>query len=178
MSQISRRALFGRGLLVVGAGAGALLGLQHRVHHRVAVPPPAPPAALTAALDRQRSLLAGYDQLTDGQLPARAGLRADLQAHGDALRALLELYPGWRLAQASPSAGPSGSPTVSGTSSAGSSLPPSTPAALATASKAAATALADSCLHWPAGESHATQVVPMLGSMAACLDSHVEVLTG
>src|SRR6185437_9705790 len=104
MSQISRRALFGRGLLVVGAGAGALLGLQHRVHHRVAVPPPAPPAALTAALARQRSLLAGYDQLTDDQLPARAGLRADLQAHGDALRALLELYPGWRLAQASPSA--------------------------------------------------------------------------
>src|SRR6185437_8932588 len=128
---------------------------------------PAPPAALTAALDRQGTLLAGYDQITDDQLPARTGLRADLQAHGDALRALLELYPGWRLAQASPSADPSPTATA-GTSSAGTSLPPSTPAALATASKAAATALADSCRHWPAGESHAAQVVPMLGSMAAC----------
>src|SRR6185437_12560891 len=96
---------------VLSAGVGATLGLQHRVHHRVAVPPPAPPAELTAALDRQRRLLAGYDQITDDQVPARAGLRKDLQAHGDALRALLELYPGWRLAQASPS--PSGSPSAS-----------------------------------------------------------------
>src|SRR6185437_13534177 len=111
MSQISRRALFGRRLLVLSAGVGAGLGLQHRVHHRVAVPPPAPPAALTAALDRQRTLLAGYDQITDDQLPARTGLRADLQAHGDALRALLELYPGWRLAQASPSVQPSAGAT-------------------------------------------------------------------
>ncbi|HEX4728290.1 MAG TPA: hypothetical protein VH298_10870 [Jatrophihabitans sp.] len=170
MSQISRRALFGRGLLVLSAGVGAALGLQHRVHHRIAVPPPAPPAELTAALDRQRSLLAGYDRITDDQLPARAGLRKDLQAHGDALRALLELYPGWRLAQASPS--PSSSPS-------GSSAPaPSTPALLATASRGAAGALSSSCLHWPAGEAHAAQVVPMLGCMAACLDSHVEVLTG
>jgi hypothetical protein len=168
MSQISRRALFGRGLLVLSAGVGAALGLQHRVHHRIAVPPPAPPAELTAALDRQRSLLAGYDRITDDQLPARAGLRKDLQAHGDALRALLELYPGWRLAQASPS--PSSSPTAS-------VQPPSTPDLLATTSRAAAGALSSSCLHWPAGESHAAQVVPMLGSMAACLDSHVEVLT-
>jgi len=177
MSQISRRALFGRGLLVLSAGAGAALGWQHRVHHRVAVPPPAPPAALTAALDRQRTLLAGYDQLADDQLPARAGLRADLKAHGDALRALLELYPGWRLAQASPSpsgsAGPSGSASPSGSAAA----PPTTLAQLASATRAAATALTNSCLHWPAAESHAAQVVPMLGSMAACLDSQVAVLT-
>ena len=169
MSQISRRALFGRGLLVLSAGVGAGLGLQHRVHHRVAVPPPAPPAALTAALDRQRTLLAGYDQITDDQLPARTGLRADLQAHGDALRALLELYPGWRLAQASASASP--------TASSAGPPPPATVAGLATASRTAASALASSCLRWPAGEAHAPQVVPMLGSMAACLDSHVAVLT-
>lgn len=171
MSQISRRALFGRGLLLLSAGAGAVLGLQHRVHHRVAVPPPAPPVALTAALDRQRSLLAGYDRITDDQVPARAGLRADLRAHGDALRALLELYPGWRLAQASPAPSGSASPSVSV------STPPASPAGLATATQAAATALSASCLHWPASESHAAQVVPMLGSMAACLDSHVAVLT-
>jgi hypothetical protein len=171
MSQISRRALFGRGLLVLSAGAGAVLGLQHRVHHRVAVPPPAPPAALTAALDRQRNLLAGYDQLTDDQLPARAGLRADLQAHGDALRALLELYPGWRLAHASPSPSGSASPSPSA------SAPPATLAGLASATEAAATALTNGSLHWPATESHAAQVVPLLGSMAACLASHVAVLT-
>jgi hypothetical protein len=182
MSQISRRALFGRGLLVLSAGAGAALGWQHRVHHRVAVAPPAPPAALTAALNRQRTLLAGYDQLTDDQLPARAGLRADLQAHGDALRALLELYPGWRLAQASPSssgsAGPSGSASPSGSAGPSGSAPaPATLTGLATASRTAAAALTQNCLHWPAGETQAAQVVPMLGSMAACLNSHVAVLT-
>lgn len=169
MSQISRRALLGRGLLVLSAGAGAVLGLQHRVHHKVAVPPPAPPSELTAALDRQHTLLAGYDQLTDDQLPARAGLRSDIKAHGDALRALLELYPGWRLAQASPS--------PSGSAAAPPSPAPATVAGLAAATRTAATALTSSCLHWPATESHAAQVVPMLGSMAACLTSQVAVLT-
>ncbi|HET6209358.1 MAG TPA: hypothetical protein VFD94_03195 [Jatrophihabitans sp.] len=164
--------------MVLSAGVGAALGLQHRVHHRVAVPPAPPPAVLTAALDRQRSLLAGYDLITDDQLPARAGLRADLQAHGEALRALLELYPGWRLAaghSASPSASPSTGPAGSPTASAG---PPASTAALAAASRTAAAALTTGCLRWPAGEAHAAQVVPMLGSMAACLDTHVQVLTG
>ena len=192
MAEISRRALFGGGLLAAGAGIGALLGLTRPVHHRVAVPPPPPPAALTAALASQRKLLAGYQQADLAAVPAGPALRSDVQAHGDALLALLALYPGWRLSQAASSAGSSSAgsssagsssagspsaPVASGAPSTGSSVP-GTVAALVTASRAAAAALATSCLRWPVGEPHAGQVVPVLGSIAACLDSHVQVLSG
>jgi hypothetical protein len=184
MAEISRRALFGRGLLAAGAGIGALLGLTRAVHHRVAVPPPPPPSALTAALHSQRNLLAGYQQADLAELPAGAALQADVQAHGDALLALLERYPGWRLTEAA-SSEPTSSTTGSspagsgGTSpSTAAAAPPSTPAALTAASRTAAAALAASCQHWPAGEPQAALVVPVLGSIAACLDTHVQVLSG
>lgn len=173
MAEISRRALFGGGLLAAGAGIGALLGLTRTVHHRVAVPPPPPPVALTAALASQRSLLAGYQQAGLAELPAGPALRSDVQAHGDALRALLELYPGWRLSRVGRP-----EPTSSTTGSDGTATqPPATAATLAAASRSAAAALAASCLRWPADEPHAALVVPVLGSIAACLDTHVQVLT-
>ncbi|HJQ01872.1 MAG TPA: hypothetical protein VJ851_09740 [Jatrophihabitans sp.] len=177
MAEISRRALFGGGLLAAGAGIGALLGLTRSVHHRVAIPPPPPPAALTAALASQRNLLAGYQQDGLASLPAGPTLRSDVRAHGDALLALLELYPGWRLSQAG-SAGPSSAGVAGSEAPSSSAPPPATVAALVNASRTAAAALAASCLHWPVGEPHAAQVVPVLGSIAACLDSHVQVLSG
>ena len=188
MAEITRRTLFNRALLASALGAGSLLGLTRPIRHRVAVPPPPPPAALTAALDRQQRLLGAYDQVLAGQ-PARpvalTALRADIAAHGDALRAVLERYPGWRLARASPSA--SASAAASG-SAAESSTPSSSPAgesaalpgtvpALASATRTAAAATAKACLDWPAGEANAAQVVPLLGSIAACLSTHLQVLT-
>ena len=92
MAEITRRTLLNRALLASALGGGALLGLTRPIRHRVAVFPPAPPAALTAALDRQQRLLAGYDLVLAGQ-PARpvalTALRADVAAHGSALRAVL-----------------------------------------------------------------------------------------
>jgi hypothetical protein len=168
MAEITRRTLFNRALLASALGGGALLGLTRPIRHRTAVPPPAAPAALRAALDRQQRLLAGYDLLL-ARPPVRpvelAGLRADIAAHGSALRAVLERYPGWRLAQASPSPASS------------SPAPPDTVSALASATKATAAATAKACLDWPAGEANAGQVLPLLASIAACLSTHVQVLT-
>src|SRR3954451_12525759 len=103
MAEISRRALLSRTVLVAGLAVGAGLGLTRRVQHKVAVPPAAPPAVLTEALARQQRLLADHDAVASGHdagWPAAAGMRSDVVAHGNALRALLELYPGWRLAHA------------------------------------------------------------------------------
>lgn len=174
MAEISRRTLFSGTLLVTAAAAGAALGLTRAVHHKVAVPPVPPPAALLAALGRQQSLLAGYQQLAAGAGPAPASLgalRSDLVAHGAALRGLLERYPGWRLAGSS-AASPS-PPSVAGQASA----PPTTVPALALACRAAATSTSTACAQWPAGEPQAGQVVPVLGSIAACLSTHAEVLS-
>ena len=181
MVEISRRTLLRRGLLVSALGGGAVLGMTRPVQHKVAVPPPAPPAALPAALDRQRQLLAGYDQVLAGRPDpgALAGLRADIAAHGDALRAVLERYPGWRLTAAAStapastapadSAAPSGSPTQGG-------APATTVDDLAAASSAGAAAASRACLDWPPTEAHAAVVVPLLGSIAASLGSHARVL--
>ena len=168
-----------RALLGSALAGGALLGLTRPVRHKVAVPPPPPPAALTAALARQRQLLARYDQALASQpaLPGLAGLRADVAAHGNALRALLQRYPGWRLSTSSSvrRAGTPGSTARPG----GSGTPGSTAdvvAALAAASRAASAAAAQACLDWPATEPEADEVVPLLGSIAASLASHAEVL--
>lgn len=189
MAAISRRTLLNRTLLVSALGGGALLGLTRPVKHKVATPPPPPPVALTAALARQRRLLAGYDQALAGNAthPGLAGLRADVAAHGHALRAVLQHYPGWRLAvtssapAASSTPGSSASPGSgaspgSDASPGGSALPGGVPA-LASASRAAAAAATRACLDWPATEAHAAEVVPLLGSIAACLTSHAEVLS-
>jgi hypothetical protein len=164
MAEISRRTLLGGAAAIAGLAAGAGLGLTKRVRHKVAVPPPPPPAALTDALARQRRLLAGYDVVATGYgiRPAVAAMRSDVVAHGDALHALLERYPGWRLSRPAPSA----SATPAGR----------TIAQLAAASTADARALTSAALGWPATEEHAAEVVPALGSIAACLASHAQVL--
>ncbi|HST46708.1 hypothetical protein [Jatrophihabitans sp.] len=177
MADISRRTLLNRALLGTALGGGALLGLTRRVHHQVATPPPPPPVALTAALARQRQLLASYDRVLVGERshPGLAGLRADVAAHGTALHEVLQRYPGWRLAV---TASTSRAVPAPGSSSSGpSSTAAADPiAALAEASRTAATATTAACLQWPDTEPHAAEVVPLLGSIAACLTSHVQVL--
>jgi hypothetical protein len=173
MNEISRRTLLSRGLVVVAIGGGAALGVTKSVHHKVAVPPPPPPDALVAALTNQRRLLAGYDAALAAR-PDQVGrltpLRADIAAHGAALRAVLEQYPGWRYAQSQPSVGPSPGglvrPAIAGELG-----------ALAQASKQDAASVTTACVKWPAGEPQAGQVVPLLGSIAACLTSHAGVLS-
>jgi hypothetical protein len=164
MVEISRRTLLGRAVVLAGLAAGAGLGFTKGIRHKVATPPPPAPAALTDALARQQKLLAGYDLVTRGYgvRPAVAGLRSDVVAHGDALRALLEGYPGWRLSRPVPSA----------------SAPPAgrTIDQLAAASTADARALTDAALAWPATDQHAVEVVSTLASIAACLASHAQVL--
>ncbi|HEX8767808.1 MAG TPA: hypothetical protein VF714_05520, partial [Jatrophihabitans sp.] len=159
MADISRRTLLSRALLGSALAGGALLGLTRPIKHKVAVPPPPPPVALTAALARQRHLLADYDQALASQPahPGLAGLRADVAAHGNALRAVLQHYPGWRLATSSTVAG-SATPRSTAT-------PVVTLQALAAASRAAAAAATQTCLDWPATEAHASQIVPLLGSI-------------
>jgi hypothetical protein len=168
MTNISRRTLFSRTLLLVAAGGGAAIGLTKTVHHKVAAPPAPPPAALTAVLDTQKRLLGGYDAALAAS-PGHAtlsALRADIAAHGAALRAVLEDYPGWRYAQNGPSPTPSAAATVAGST-----------AALAAASKAGAATATKSCVGWPAGEAQAARVVPLLGCIAACLTTHAGVLS-
>lgn len=181
MAEITRRTLLSRTVVLAGLAVGAGLGFTKGIRHRVAEPPQPAPAALTDALSRQQRLLAGYLAVgSDPATPALAGLRADVTAHGDALRALLERYPGWRLAQAA-----TGSPESSATDSGPSASPGSTtspgPSAssvtgLAAASTADARALSDAVLGWPAAEQHAGEVLPVLASIAACLTSHAQVL--
>lgn len=179
MAAITRRALLSRTLLLAAVGGGAVAGLTRSVSHRVAERPPAPPAELTSALDRQRALLDGYDravaagdgQAVKGQLPELLqGLRADVEQHGDALRALLERYSGWRLANASTAA-----TAIAGVSPAAVPVP-ATARGLASASANAAKALRASALGWPAAEAHAAQVVPVLASISASLSTHEQVL--
>jgi len=191
MAEISRRTLLSRTVLLAGLAAGAGLGLTKRVRHKVAVPPPAPPAALTDALAAQQRLLADYDKIGFHYgWPAIPGLRSDVAAHGDALRALLERYPGWRLARASGSSVPTGSATHSGVdgsaapSATGSAAPSATGSVkattidqLAAATAANARSLTKTSLAWPADEQHAVEVVPVLASIAACLASHAQVLS-
>ena len=176
MSEISRRRMLAGSLVRAGAAGGAAFGITRPVHHKVALPPPAPPTALTTALTDHRSLLASYDAVsTAGAAPAALPqLRSDIAAHVDALRAALEAYPGWRLAQAATSA--SRTPAAAPSPLARSPAPAGTVPALRTAVLAAATRLQASCLSWPAAESQAAQVVPLLGSIVACLATHSEVL--
>jgi hypothetical protein len=160
MVEISRRTLFGRAILSGGVLLGAGLGLSRTVHRKVPVPPPPPPATLLAALSAQRSLLSGYDSTAGAPAPALPALRSDVAAHGAALQALLELYPGWRLA---PTVAP-GQPV------------PATTAALARASAALSSSLSATALGWPIGEPHADEVVPTLASISAALQTHAQVL--
>jgi hypothetical protein len=185
MAEISRRTLLSRALLGSALAGGGLLGLTRPIKHKVAVPPPPPPVALTAALARQRELLDGYDQALASQPvhPGLAGLRADVAAHGNALRAVLQRYPGWRLSSSATVPGsrtPGSSATpgsrTPGTTAAGTGIPAGTIPALAAASRSAAVATSQACVDWPAAEAQAGEVVPLLGSIAACLSSHARVL--
>jgi len=175
MAAISRRTLLSRALLGSTLGGGALLGLTRPIRHKAAVPPPPPPVALTAALARQRQLLAGYDQALASHpaQPGLAGLRADIAAHGNALGAVLQGYPGWRLSSNSTA---SANPVPASPTPAGTAAPLASIAALAAAARSAAAATTQACLDWPASEARASEVVPLLGSIAACLTSHAQVL--
>lgn len=170
MASISRRTLLSRSALAAGVVVGAGLGLARPVHHKVAVPPPAPPAALTDALARQQSLLAGYDAVPD----APAGLKADVTAHGQAIRALLENYPGWRLSQAASTS--SASPTPYATSTGSAPAVPHSTAELAAGSTTMAKTLVAAVQTWPTEDANATVVVPTLASIAASLTTHAQVL--
>lgn len=179
MTTISRRTLLSRTVVGAAVLVGAAAGVGRRVHHRVAVPPAPPPAALVAVLTAQGRLLDGFDQVvaTGAAAAVLPALRADIEAHGSALRALLEAYPGWRYrAIAAGSGGPSASPSPS------TAAPVETPVAGDTAQLVAgiaalATLAARTCQQWPAGEQQAAQVVPLLGSMAAALRSQQDVLS-
>ncbi len=163
MADISRRTLLSRSALLAGLVVGAGLGLSRQVHHKVAVPPPAPPTALTDALARQQSLLAGYAAVAG----APAGLQADVSAHGVAIRALLENYPGWRLAQQTPATSAIPAPGVA---------VPHTRAELATSSRTMAKFLVVAVQTWSTDDAEAAAVVPTLASIAASLTTHAQVL--
>jgi hypothetical protein len=180
MAQISRRALLGSTVIAIAAATGAALGTSKSVHHKIAVPPPQPPSALTDALAAQRRLLAGYDAAIAASPSALlSALRADIASHAEALGALLENYPGWRLAH-----DVAGTPVPSTLASATSA--PATPGggqavagtvvALASASSALESRLATECVQWPATDRNAAAAVPLLGSMSACLSAHLTVL--
>jgi hypothetical protein len=177
MAEITRRSALSGGLVVVGLAVGAAAGLTRSIHHRVAVAPPPPPAALTDALHGQQSLLAGYGMVqAESGSPKLASLRADISAHGDAINALLQLYPGWRLAAGQPST-PAAPATPSSTSASTQPAPvPETVQALATASTGLSRSLAAAALSWPSAEVNAQTVVPTLASISACLATHAQVL--
>lgn len=173
MPVISRRTLLGRSVLGVGVLAGVGLGLTKGVHHKVALPPAAPPARLTAALEAHRTLLAGYDTVLKSSSSARLkALRSDVAAQVGALRALLEHYPGWRY-ETRGTGTPSASPTTTAPTT---EPPPASAAGLATRSAAQAGRLRATVLAWPSGTDDAEQVLTVLGSIAAALDTHVTVL--
>ena len=196
MAEISRRSALGAAVVVLAGAGGAALGVTRRVHHKIAVPPPPPPKALTDLLAGEQRLLAGYDTALAGN-PAGviSSLRADIASHIDALHALLEFYPGWRLAQRGPSATGSSSASTSGTASgatAGSASgstaatptastagPPlgGTTADLAEATRALAAGASTACIGWRAADQRGNEAVPLLGSIAACLATHLEALT-
>ncbi|CAN5491590.1 hypothetical protein BH10ACT8_BH10ACT8_31960 [soil metagenome] len=174
MAEISRRTLLSRGLILAAAVGGTAFGVTRSVHHKIAVPPAPPPTGLTALLAVQNVLLPSYDRAAAAHVGAAdtiSQLRAEVTAHADAVRALLQHYPGWRFAQASATATPT----------APSSPPAATSAAakaeLTAAVKSAQSAFADGCLAWPESEQYASQVVPILGVIAASLATHLAVLS-
>jgi hypothetical protein len=170
MTEISRRALLLRGTVVAGALAGVGLGVGKGVHHKKAVPPPPPPVALVGLLDAEKDLLAGYDAALRAPSPPLVlpALRGDIAAHVGALAAVLETYPGWRLATATPSAFSGGETAPSPA--------PTTPAALAGVSRTLATTAGRLCTSWPGADDRAATIVPLLGSISACLHTHAVVL--
>ncbi|MCW2539035.1 MAG: hypothetical protein JWN95_760 [Frankiales bacterium] len=171
---ISRRTLLSRSVLLVGAAAGAGLGLTRGIHHKVAVPPPSPPAALVTALAAQATLVAGYDAVLSANPPVAnaaklTNLRGQVASQRDALAAALDRYPGWRLHPSTSPAAVDGQPPATPPA-------PADSAALLTATRNAADALTVSCRDWPQGESQAATVVPLLGSIGASLTTHIVVL--
>jgi len=148
--------MLSRVALSAAVAGGGGLGLTRRVHRRVAVPPPPPPVALTAQLSAQQLLLAGYDAVRASG-SSRAGqtarLQADVAAHADALRAVLEQYPGWRLTERPASS--SSAAQTAGPSSAAAQTPGPSSAQTPGPSSAHPTASSSSTLQPPAGPSSA-----------------------
>jgi hypothetical protein len=156
----SRRAVLG-GLAGTAAGI-ALAGCWPKSNKPAAHPTPHPLTAAVAGtqvlVDRYQATIAGYPDLTDQLQP----LLTDHRAHLDALRRAMGL----------PAA--SGSPTAAASAGASPSVAPDQDAALAAlkeAEKAAQTEAVTACL------AAAASYAPLLGSIAACRATHLEVLS-
>jgi hypothetical protein len=160
-------------VLLAATAAGLGLGVEKSVHHKVAQQPVPPPTALTAMLTIEQRLLDGYGRVAAVTADAAVltALHGDIAAHLEAINALLERYPGWRLSQQAvrgastvPPAAPSGPVAIT------------TMTQLRTEVASAATTVSQSCLDWDATEQNSAQAVPVLGSIAACLKTHAQVL--
>jgi hypothetical protein len=158
---ITRRQLIAAGVVIVAGGGGAAAGWFRPVgHDRViaAVPPP----GLTAALTRERELLAALALAlrTDPALRTRLGqVHADHAAHAVALQSAI---------QAHQSTAPS-TPTATATI---------TPAPAETSSLAQLRAAELSAAHLAAAESSALTGADaaLLASISACESTHAELL--
>jgi hypothetical protein len=155
----SRRAVLG-GLAGAVVGA-ALAGCWPKSNKPAAPPSPHPLTAAVAGtqalVDRYQATVAGYPDLAERLQP----LLTDHRAHLDALREAMGV----------PS--PSASPTASGASASPSDAADQDGAlaALKDAEQAAQKEAVTACLAAAAGYA------PLLGSIAACRATHVEVLT-
>jgi hypothetical protein len=152
-----------RGLLGAVVVAALAAGCRDHAGAPAAAPTTPPPdPALAAALHRELTLLAAYDQAI-ASAPVLAGplaaLRADHASHRDALLAAGARRSAGVTAPATPTLPPPG---------------PRRRAAvlrrLATAEQAASAAHAASCV------SAARDVAPLLGSLAACEHAHGDAL--
>jgi hypothetical protein len=149
-----RGALLGAAGIVVAGGAGA--GIAALRHHPKPATPPVPPAALVAALEAERSLVARV-AVVSAAVPAQRTLLAQLisdhHAHEQALVAALNDFPG--AAQSVVPNAPTG---------------PATVAALAQAESQAA----------GQGASRARQLrgttAALLASISACESAHAALL--
>jgi hypothetical protein len=181
---ISRREALRRFTLVAAVVVGGSLGLSLRIRHKAATLPAPPPSELVSALRTEEQLLDAYTR-TLAQHPGLSvlsSLQNDVSSHISALRAVLDRYPGWRL---SPTTGPSDPAHTSpastataptGTAPTGTARIAATTAALADAARHASASFGSTCLSWSPKEANAATVVPLLGSVSACLATHARVL--
>ncbi|HEX3336548.1 MAG TPA: hypothetical protein VHS54_08805 [Jatrophihabitans sp.] len=157
-SGISRRwFLAGGGAVLLGGGAGAVAGI---VRDGAAPKPNPPPAALVAAVEAERGLIADLDATTGGPPAVRRVIvasRADHAAHLAALRAVLARYDAAQPAPGSTASAPRGTPRTTAELRAAERVASST-----AARRAATLAGADAVL---------------LASIAACEATHAELLS-
>lgn len=154
---VTRRALLGSGLVILGGAAGTAVGLTRPLPVRT---PPVPPAALTDSVTREHRLIARLDSsiAAGNRDPRLRVVRADHVAHLAALQAAVQDI-----------VRPTASPTAPVPS-----LPPLPPASLtqlgsAETDAAKAAAAASTVL--------TGRVAVVLASIAACETTHAKLLT-